>query len=111
MPTRRSSCPPCRRCTAASTSSQVHYRRYDRSLLSATIEASGLKLVEMHSLDVVGVLPDFLMYRLLNVPTLDAGSSKVYDSLTVPVSRFIQNRVDRPALGKNLLAVARRPQV
>ena len=87
-----------------------HYRRYDRSLLSATIEAAGLELVELHYMDVAGVLPYFLMYRLLDVSKLDAGSSKGFDSVIVPVSRFIQNRVSRPALGKNLLAVARRPQ-
>ena len=86
-----------------------HYRRYDRSLLTATIETAGLELVEMHYMDVAGVLPYLLMYRLLDVSKLDSGSSKIYDSLIVPVSRFIQHRVGQPALGKNLLAVARRP--
>ncbi|MGB8862240.1 MAG: methyltransferase [Ilumatobacteraceae bacterium] len=86
-----------------------HFRRYDRPLLQSTIDAAGFELVEMHFMDIAGVVPYFLMYRLLDVPTLDAGSSRFYDSLIVPFSRFIQNRVGPPAVGKNLLAVARRP--
>lgn len=86
-----------------------HYRRYDKALLTSVILDAGFELVDMHFMDIVGVLPYFIMYRVLDVPTLDAGSSKVYDSLIVPLSRFIQNRVGPPILGKNLFAVARRP--
>ncbi|MCY7299281.1 MAG: methyltransferase domain-containing protein [Ilumatobacteraceae bacterium] len=87
-----------------------HYRRYDRPLLHAVIDASGFELIDMHYMDIAGVVPYFVMYRLLDVPNLDAGSSKIYDSMIVPVSRFIQNRVGPPVRGKNLVAVARRPQ-
>ncbi|MDO8363836.1 MAG: methyltransferase domain-containing protein [Actinomycetota bacterium] len=86
-----------------------HYRRYDRDLLHSVVTAAGFEITDVHYLDLAGVVPYFLMYRLLDVKTLDSGSSKVYDSLIVPVSRFIQNRVAAPALGKNLVAVARRP--
>ena len=87
-----------------------HYRRYDRDLLRSVIEQAGLELVESKYMDVAGVVPYFLMYRVLNVQRLHAGSSKVFDSLIVPVSRFLQRRVGSPAVGKNLLAVARRPR-
>ncbi len=86
-----------------------HYRRYDKALLSSVVLGAGFDMIDLHFMDLVGVVPYFLMYRVLDVPTLDSGSSKVYDSMIVPVSRFIQNRVGPPALGKNLLAVARRP--
>ena len=86
-----------------------HYRRYDRPLLRKVVEDAGFELVEMHHLEVAGVLPYLLMYRILDVPTLDSGSSKLFDSVIVPTSRLIQRLVARPALGKNLLAVARRP--
>jgi 2-polyprenyl-3-methyl-5-hydroxy-6-metoxy-1,4-benzoquinol methylase len=88
-----------------------HFRRYDRPLLTSVITDAGFELVDLHFMDVAGVVPYFLMYRLLDVPTLDSGSSRIYDSLIVPCSRFIQNRVGPPAVGKNLLAVARRPPV
>ena len=86
-----------------------HYRRYDRELLTGVIEAAGFEVERMTYFDVAGVIPYFLMYRLLDVPTLDAGSSKLYDTVIVPVSRVIQRLVDSPALGKNLVAVSRRP--
>lgn len=87
-----------------------HYRRYDRDLLQSVVEQAGLELVQAKYMDVAGVVPYFFMYRVLNVQRLHAGSSKVFDSLIVPVSRFLQNRVGSPAVGKNLLAVARRPR-
>ena len=86
-----------------------HFRRYDRPLLTQVIEDAGLDMVRIDHLDLAGVVPYFVMYRLLDVPTLDAGSSKVYDRLIVPVSRFLATRVGSPAVGKNLVAVARRP--
>lgn len=86
-----------------------HYRRYDRDLLTSVIEAAGLEVVDMRFMDVAGVLPYFVMYRLLGVQRLHAGSSKAFDRVIVPVSRFLQRRVASPAVGKNLLAVARRP--
>jgi SAM-dependent methyltransferase len=87
-----------------------HYRRYDRALLRSVIEQAGLEIDELEYMDIVGVVPYFLMYRLLAVPTLDAGSSALYDRVLVPISRLIQRGVGAPAVGKNLVAVARRPQ-
>ncbi len=86
-----------------------HYRRYDRALLTQVVEAAGLEVEKVEYLDLAGVVPYFLMYRLLDVPTLDTGSSQVYDRLIVPVSRFLAARAGSPAVGKNLVAVARRP--
>ena len=86
-----------------------HYRRYDRELLATVIREAGLEVDRLHYLDVAGALPYFLMYRLLDVPTLDSGSSAVYDKLIVPVSRAAQRVVPRPPFGKNLVAIARRP--
>ncbi len=86
-----------------------HYRRYDRDLLVEAITDAGLEVVDVKYLDVAGALPYFVMYRLLDVPTLDSGSSAIYDQLIVPVSRLAQRVVPRPPFGKNLVAVARRP--
>jgi SAM-dependent methyltransferase len=88
-----------------------HYRRYDREMLRHVMEASGFAIDDLHHLDVAGVVPYFVMYRLLDVSTLGGGSSAVYDRLVVPVGRFIQRRIARPGFGKNLVAVGRRPPV
>jgi SAM-dependent methyltransferase len=87
-----------------------HYRRYDRSLLQQVVADAGFEIDRVTYMDIAGVVPYFLMYRLLDVQTLDAGSSKVYDRLIVPLSRALEARVGAPVVGKNLVAVARRPQ-
>ncbi len=85
-----------------------HYRRYDRAMLERVIAEAGLELVDVKHLDLAGVVPYFLMYRVLDVQRLGAGSSAVFDRVIVPVSRSLQRLVARPACGKNLVAVARR---
>ena len=86
-----------------------HYRRYDRDLLASVIATAGLELVDLRYMEVAGVVPYFVMYRVLDVSTLRASSSKLFDAVIVPASRLIQRRFGSPAFGKNLLAVARRP--
>ena len=86
-----------------------HYRRYEKSLLHDVVTTAGFQVEEMKYLDIAGVLPYALMYRVLDVSKLDSGSSAVYDRAIVPVSRFIQKIYRQPARGKNLVAVARRP--
>ena len=77
--------------------------------LRQVVADAGFERQHITYMDLVGVVPYFLMYRLLDVKTLDSGSSRIYDSLIVPISRFIESRVGAPAVGKNLVAVARRP--
>ena len=86
-----------------------HYRRYDRALLTSAIISAGLDPVEVRYMDLLGVVPYFVMYRMLSVSTLGGGSSAFYDRVIVPVSRRFERFVGRPGAGKNLVAVARRP--
>jgi SAM-dependent methyltransferase len=85
-----------------------HYRRYDIEALRSTIEAAGFDVVELHHLDIAGVLPYWLLYRVLDVGTLDRASSAAYDRVVVPASRALQRVVPRPRIGKNVVAIARR---
>lgn len=86
-----------------------HYRRYDREHLRQVVADAGLEVVECRHMDLLGVVPYFMMYRLLDVASLGSGSSAVYDRLIVPLSRRFERLVGPPAVGKNLVAVARRP--
>lgn len=86
-----------------------HYRRYTRSRLTASIVDAGLEPVEVHYLDALGIVPYFVMYRLLSVQSLGSTSSGLYDRVIVPISRRLERLVGRPGVGKNLVAVARRP--
>ena len=86
-----------------------HHRRYHRDRLSRVITTAGFELVDVRYLDMLGVVPYFLMYKLLDVKTLGSVSSNGYDRVIVPISRAIQRLAPHPPFGKNLLAIARRP--
>jgi SAM-dependent methyltransferase len=86
-----------------------HYRRYDEALLRQVILDSGLQPVSIRWMDLLGVVPYFVLYRLFGVSRLDAGSSGLYDSVLVPVSRFLESIIGSPRFGKNLVAVGIRP--
>ena len=84
-----------------------HFRRYDKALLRSVVEQAGFDIVRLHYLEVAGVVPYWVLYRLLNRESLDSGSSKLFDSLIVPASKTIQRAVPNPPLGKNLIAIGR----
>ena len=85
-----------------------HHRRYDKSLLREAVAGAGFEIVELRYLEVAGIVPYWLMYRLLNRQSLSPSSSAVFDRAVVPVSKLIQRLVPNPPFGKNLLLIARR---
>jgi 2-polyprenyl-3-methyl-5-hydroxy-6-metoxy-1,4-benzoquinol methylase len=86
-----------------------HYRRYTPEQLRAALDRAGFVDVDVRYLDLLGVVPYWLMYRVLDVSRLDRVSSTGYDRIIVPVSRALQRVVRRPPRGKNLIATARTP--
>jgi SAM-dependent methyltransferase len=86
-----------------------HHRRYTAESLGRVVGDAGLDLVDVRYLDVLGIVPYFAMYRLLDVKSLGSVSSTGYDRVIVPLSRAVQRLVPHPPVGKNLLAIARRP--
>lgn len=86
-----------------------HHRRYHRDTLTNVITAAGLEIVDVRYLDMLGVAPYFVMYKLLDVKSLGSVSSNGYDRVIVPISRAIQRLAPHPPFGKNLLAIAKRP--
>lgn len=87
-----------------------HHRRYRLAELSSAVESAGFSVTLIKHLDTLGVLPYFLMYRLLDVGALGSVSSIGYDRVVVPLSRAVQRLVPNPPFGKNLLVIARRPR-
>jgi 2-polyprenyl-3-methyl-5-hydroxy-6-metoxy-1,4-benzoquinol methylase len=85
-----------------------HHRRYDKARLREVISGAGFEIVELRYLDVAGVIPYWLMYRVWKRQSLSSMSSGVFDRAVVPVSKAAQRLVPSPPVGKNLLAIARR---
>ena len=85
-----------------------HYRRYTPAQLRDVIEQAGFVDCSVRYFDPLGVVPYWLMYRVLDVQTLGAVSSTGYDRVVVPISRALERLMPRPPRGKNLVAIARR---
>jgi SAM-dependent methyltransferase len=86
-----------------------HQRRYTRRGLEAVCAAAGLRVVESRYLDLLGVAPWWLKYRLLRSREMSPGSVRLYDRLGVPLTRALEAALRaRAPVGKNVLLVAQR---
>ena len=84
-----------------------HHRRYRRAELAAKLTDAGFETVFLHYRDLVGMVAWFVACRLLG-QRLTRGRVRLYDRVVMPAAAAI-GRWARPPIGKNLVAVARRP--
>jgi SAM-dependent methyltransferase len=86
-----------------------HYRRYRLDDLRELTAAAGLELRGGRYFDVLGVLPYFVVYKLLGRTEISGSSLWGYDRVLVPLTQLIQRALPHPPFGKNLIAVAVKP--
>ena len=79
-----------------------HYRRHLRQDLSALLE-----VIDICYMDVLGILPWWLVMTLLGNTTFNRRQVRLYDTVGVPLTRAIEG-LFKPGIGKNVLAVAER---
>ena len=84
-----------------------HHRRYEKEALRDLLEGAAFDVVRLRYMDSLGILPWFFMMKLLE-RELSPWSVRLYDRWVVPALRSLESRVEVP-IGKNLLAVARKP--
>jgi SAM-dependent methyltransferase len=84
-----------------------HFRRYEREGLSRLITQAGLEPVSTRFFDIAGILPWFVLFRILRMECFTPSQVGLYDGLVVPVMRPIE-RVLPPPIGKNLVCIARK---
>jgi SAM-dependent methyltransferase len=82
-----------------------HYRRYSRADLERKCRAAGFRILESRYFDLLGVLPWWLKYRVLQSNKMEPGAVRFYDRRVVPMARRVEALV-APPLGKNILLVA-----
>ena len=85
-----------------------HRRRYRKRELEEMISCAGFRILESRYLDLLGVAPWWVLYRLLKRQVLKPGQVSLYDRLCVPLTRTLE-RICPPPVGKNVFLVARRP--
>ena len=84
-----------------------HFRRYRKRELLQKLEQAGFVPVRLAYRDIVGMLAWFVVCRVLR-QELSPGKVSMYDRFVMPVTGAC-GRWLNPPLGKNLMAVARRP--
>ena len=85
-----------------------HFRRYRRSELARKLTAAGFETLVLHYRDLVGMVAWFVSCRMLG-QELTKGKVELYDRLVLPVTSVI-GRWIQPPIGKNLVAIARKPR-
>ena len=81
-----------------------HFRRYSRAELERKCVAAGFKVIASRYFDLLGVLPWWVKYRLLESEKMEPGAVRFYDRRIVPLARTIESRL-KPPLGKNVLLI------
>lgn len=84
-----------------------HFRRYSKKSVTELAEKAGLEIVKVQYMDMVGVLPWLLSFKLMKKKTLTPGLVSIYDSFGVPVIKTVESFIPAP-FGKNVLLIARK---
>lgn len=84
-----------------------HHRRYHLGPMTAMLRRGGFGAVEGRYMDVMGVLPWWVMNTCLGKTDFNPGLMAVYDRVFVPASRVLEGLVT-PPIGKNIIVVARK---
>ncbi|MBD3383290.1 methyltransferase domain-containing protein [candidate division KSB1 bacterium] len=86
-----------------------HVQRYSYDRLAGVVKTAGFTIHRLHYFDAPGVLPWFVVGRLLKQQRFHAAQAQRYDRFAVPVIRRLEQKI-RPPFGKNLLCIAKREE-
>lgn len=84
-----------------------HFRRYRKRDLRRKLEHAGFVPVRLEYRDIIGMFAWFVVCRVLR-QELSPGKVSLYDRFVMPVTG-VCGRWLNPPLGKNLMAIARKP--
>ncbi len=84
-----------------------HYRRYLKADLAGKVKQANMAILKIGYMDIAGILPWWFMYKVLGTQKLSARSVKIYDTIAIPICRFIERIMPIP-IGKNLFLIAKR---
>src|ERR1700752_187313 len=84
-----------------------HFRRYTRAGLEKKCVAAGFRVITSRFFDLLGVLPWWIKYRLIQSKNMEPGAVKFYDRRGVPIVKSLEASVS-PPIGKNILLIAER---
>jgi SAM-dependent methyltransferase len=83
-----------------------HFRRYHRAELQEKLKATGIEVVTCSYFDFPGIVPWFVLNKLLGSTSFSPVLVRLYDRAIVPLARAVESKV-APPFGKNLVAIGR----
>ncbi len=86
-----------------------HFRRYNRKSLKASVEHSGLEIIDMRYMNPVGALGWLAVARGLGRRPTNRRAAETFDRLAVPLMQTLNDRFEVP-FGQSLWLVARVPE-
>lgn len=86
-----------------------HFRRYTKNGLASIFTSSGFHVEQLRYMDMVGIIPWYLVNVLAGSCSFNSSLTKVYDRFVVPCTRLAEDCCGTP-IGKNLLIVGRKPR-
>lgn len=84
-----------------------HVRRYTKDGLRDAATSAGFTIEQLRWFDSVGVVPWWIVGRVLRRRRIDEGGAKLYDRVVVPALTQLERRF-APPFGKNLVCVGRK---
>jgi len=85
-----------------------HHRRYTRPALRQKLESAGWSIERIDYMNLPGILPWFVVGRIMKWTSISSRSARFYDRVVIPVTSAIEEVIPIP-IGQSLLAVARKP--
>lgn len=82
-----------------------HFRRYHRNELATLVRAAGFELVTTRYMDLIGVVPWWLLNTIAGKTEFQPSLINLYDRVGVPIARFLEG-IAAPPFGKNVLLIA-----
>jgi ubiquinone/menaquinone biosynthesis C-methylase UbiE len=87
-----------------------HHRRYSKRGLQSAITRSGLHVESIRYFDTVGLLPYYVIYKLLRSTSTAGTNAVIYSRIIMPISYLLYRFSKGHLIGKNLVAVAKLPR-
>lgn len=84
-----------------------HFRRYTKKSVTELAKTAGMEIREVRYMDMLGILPWWLSFKVMKRESLTPSLVGIYDSVCVPVVRGVESIIPAP-FGKNVLLVARK---
>ncbi len=83
-----------------------HFRRYTKTELLSKAKLAGLKEVEVHYVNGIGILNWYVFVKVLNLRPKNNLLLKIYDQVVVPVQVMIERKIGLP-FGQSLVLRAK----